>query len=183
MKTLAEQNLENRARAAYDKELAFSTYPQVFDPVFLEPAVVRILMVVDGRGNFIPGESFSPSILINVLNTSPGPYVQFDVHTASRLSGAAARFPNFRFTRTDGFDLNDYDAIWLFADEQGDDKNLDNDERNLLTGYMKSGRGMFATGDHDQIGRSMCDSVPRVRTMRVWNVMGQLSITSLRNDT
>jgi hypothetical protein len=45
---------------------------------------------------------------------------------------------------------------------------LDASELRVLTGWMNRGGGIFATGDHDDLGAAMCSDVPRVREMRRW---------------
>src|SRR5437763_3027999 len=82
----------------------------------------------------------------------------------------------FRFTEPN-FSLNDWDQVWLFGDypaNQDGDINepqfchLDDVELKLLAEWMDRGGGVFAAGDHWNLGASMCSRIPRVRTMRRW---------------
>jgi hypothetical protein len=38
----------------------------------------------------------------------------------------------------------------------------------VLAEWMDRGGGVFAVGDHFNLGASMCSRIPRVRTMRKW---------------
>jgi hypothetical protein len=37
-----------------------------------------------------------------------------------------------------------------------------------ITKFMQAGKGVFATGDHEDLGVTMCGEIPRVRSMRKW---------------
>ncbi|MBK7010681.1 MAG: hypothetical protein IPH36_19660 [Saprospiraceae bacterium] len=41
-------------------------------------------------------------------------------------------------------------------------------ELKALTDFMNAGGGVFATGDHENLGQFMCSEIPRVRSMRKW---------------
>jgi hypothetical protein len=82
----------------------------------------------------------------------------------------------FSFT-THGFSLDAYDQVWFFGDYPANlDTPIDDPhnhplvdaELRLLAEWMDRGGGVFATGDHDNLGASMCSRIPRVRTMRKW---------------
>jgi hypothetical protein len=77
-------------------------------------------------------------------------------------------YENFRFDM-DGFNLDDYDQVWLFGlwgeDHPG---GLTEAELAVLTAWMNNGGGVFATGDHGTLGAALCKDVPRVRSMRRW---------------
>lgn len=130
-----------------------------------------------------------------VLSTLRDPsfawWVRFEVDVARRsprLEGrdeyleladlANIRYHRFRFNRT-GFDLNEYDQVWFFGywpGEEVDDgtqastfSTMTNDELRILAEWMDRGGGVLATGDHGELGASMCSRIPRVRTMRKWS--------------
>ncbi|WP_133901136.1 hypothetical protein [Actinophytocola oryzae] len=42
-------------------------------------------------------------------------------------------------------------------------------ELRAVAQFMDGGGGVFATGDHEDLGASMCGGVPRVRSMRKWH--------------
>lgn len=162
--TLAEANELNIERAKVDRNLAFTTYPELLYPIWLRPCTVRILMVTDGGGSFTNAD-FGLTELLNVLSVSPGPYVRFAVTKAHRGSGAAnADITSFRFDTTD---LSQYDEIWMFAVARGS-SSISDSELSAISSFMDSGGGVFATGDHEDLGVVMCGKVPRVRSMRRW---------------
>lgn len=94
----------------------------------------------------------------------------------------APNYENFRFINkaTDAktgevFDITKFDQIWLFGvrelrDYDGvlDSDRLDDGELALLTNWMQAGGSLFATGDHETLGSSLCSRVPRIAKMRKW---------------
>ena len=76
-------------------------------------------------------------------------------------------FPGFRF---DGHDLAQYDQIWLFGTGNTKDAAAPSDpELAALARFMDGGGGVFATGDHEDIGAPLGSKVLRVRAMRAWH--------------
>lgn len=67
--------------------------------------------------------------------------------------------------------IDRYQEIWLFGFQtEGAGTVLQPGEVEALSEWMDSGGGVFATGDHETLGASMCSGVPRVRQMRRWTV-------------
>ena len=69
------------------------------------------------------------------------------------------------------------DQIWFFGDFPSNEPNDPDDARyspfsaaelKVLAEWMDRGGGEFATGDHSNLGASMCSRIPRVRSMRKW---------------
>lgn len=96
-------------------------------------------------------------------------------------SPGEARYINFRFDQEiDGeLLLNNYHELFMFPfapdNIAAPDSNItnhpwytDDSEIAVLHAWMNSGGGIFATGDHDYLGASMCHRIPRVGTMRKW---------------
>lgn len=146
-------------------------------PGFLLPCRIKILMVVDGYPesflNITFGELyFSLSAVLDTLNNNPEAWVKFDITKAHRQTDplGEADIEGFRFTQT-GFDINDYDQVWLFgarADENDADR-LTDEELAVLARWMDEKQGgVFATGDHADLGAAMCARIPRVKSMRRW---------------
>ncbi|MGH1441566.1 MAG: hypothetical protein ACRBBR_15740 [Cellvibrionaceae bacterium] len=92
-----------------------------------------------------------------------------------------ARYINFRFDQEiDGEPiLNNYHELFMFPfapdNSAASDNNISDhpwyttdSELVALHAWMNSGGGVFATGDHDYLGASMCHRMPRVGTMRKW---------------
>ncbi len=155
----------------------------------LAPCRLKILMVVDSIGGEFLNISFSfsnfgLSATLDTLRTNPEFFVRFDVTRAHRQTdtskpdpdtqpGAHERygphFEKFRFTQP-GFNIDDYDQVWLFGirEDPDDAERLTDEELGVLAAWMDRGGGLFAAGDHAQLGASMCSRVPRAATMRKW---------------
>ncbi|GAB2961982.1 hypothetical protein [Saccharothrix stipae] len=136
--------------------------------VLADPPAVRILMVTDGTASFDRAD-FGLAALVDVLLTPPGPWVRFEVtraHREDNLPALSADITDFRF---DGHDLAQYDQIWLFGVARAPRPPLAETELRAIAEFMDGGGGVFATGDHEDLGVSMCGGVPRVRSMRKWH--------------
>jgi len=134
-------------------------------PILLPPCRVQVLIVTDSGGSFGDAD-FGLSALLDVLATPPGPWVRFDVTKAHRRVDPAADLQNFLF---DGQDLSGYDQIWMIAVERSFSPGLTDPELRAISQFMDAGGGVFATGDHEDLGVAMCGRVPRVRSMRKWH--------------
>lgn len=160
-------------------------------PWWPEPIPVRILVVTDGDLSFepVPG-GMSLSIALDALRTSPWWWVQYDVVRAHRNedpSGIPAEYERFRFD-DDVIDLDDFDQIWLFGKERDAVHPLGEGELEAIARFMDGGGGVFATGDHGDIGASLCGDIPRVDRMRRWRWSAELGAPPSatgpdRNDT
>ena len=144
---------------------------QYWPTLFPNPHDVHILIVTDTGGSF-GGGSFAMRDLVETLQTPPGPWVRFSVTKANRRVDPTADISNFRF---DDQDLTRYDEIWLLGVErldrqEVDPKRLPPAELAALAGFMEDGGGVFATGDHEDLGVNLAGEVPRVRTMRRWYI-------------
>lgn len=127
---------------------------------------VKILVVTDSAsGGFDSITGFHLGQVLQVLATDPWPHVTFHVTKAHRGSSPTADLNGFRF---DAHDLTAYSQIWLFGIERSDAP-LSQGELRALAQFMDQHQGgVFATGDHEDLGRAMCGDVPRVRSMRRW---------------
>jgi hypothetical protein len=61
----------------------------------------------------------------------------------------------------------EYDQIWLFG-FLGNTSSLSTEEIAVISEFMNNGGGVFAVGDHEDLGLAMCGSLPRIRHMRDW---------------
>jgi hypothetical protein len=154
---------------------------------------VDILIVVDTEIDTTPGVGFGIGSVIELLRATKVGCMRFRVDIAERSGGTPAvvaspgafqpKYTAFRFDMTDdGVPVIDkYEQIWCFGfkpDNFGQsDANIDqpgafpatNAELAKLASWMKVRKGgMFATGDHDYLGASMCRRIPRIGTMRRW---------------
>jgi hypothetical protein len=159
---------------------------------------LRILFVLDGRisTSDAPGCFGLGPVLNTLCDDTFSWWVRFKVDVVRRDDGSNRLCPDeqlidpgppcyafsqkldFRFTDAD-FTLDDYDQVWFFGDypsNHPDDVNaekyspLTDAELKLLAEWMERGGGVFATGDHHNLGASMCSRIPRVRTMRKWTI-------------
>ena len=171
----------------------------------------RILFVVDSNISLSPGpDAFGIERVIRLLRETSVGCMHFHADVGVRSSaavsvvaapvGTEAKYLGFRFDSVlpDGSHvISHYDEIWCFGfkpDNLGaTDANIgqasafptSDAELAVLTPWMNSGGGVFATGDHDYLGASMCQRIPRVGTMRAWtNAQGVPPIGgTLRIDT
>jgi hypothetical protein len=183
-------NSEGRETAYPDQDPIVKNWG-VEDGYWLWPAVIRILLVIDGR--IVLNKSPYNFGLGYILDTMRAPFswwVRFEIDIARRidtldsneaLDGHRIKYQQFRFTDP-GFDLDSYDQVWLFGDlpnfDDGSDTGssdadiptfgLNDAELKILADWMDRGGGVFATGDHSVLGASLSSRIPRVRTMRKW---------------
>lgn len=144
---------------------------------------VNVLLVMDGiagsahYASFGPGDQntdpnsgdafFGLSEFVRVLTSGFLPrFIVTKAHRDTDVNGAAD-VENFKF---DAGDLSVYDEIWLFgvADTGGTANPMTDSELVALTKFMNGGGGVFATGDHADLGVELNGRVPRVRSMRKW---------------
>ena len=130
------------------------------------PCPQKILMVTDGLDFGTDGFGLSEFVTI-VKNAG------HTVATAHR-NGSGPNLTiagNFNFaTAATAVTTANYDQLWLFGASTAA---LSAPEQTTIAQFMKSGGGVFATGDHETIGAGMGANIPRVRTMRNWgNIPG-----------
>ena len=151
--------------------------------------VIRILIVIDGRVQFnFDQRDFGLGFVIDTLQAGPSLPLRLHVELATREETiddiSRDRFEvrtGFRFDSPD-FRIDDWDQIWIFADQPslsesdgvdpepllGSEGRLGDREAKTLAEWMDRGGGLFATGDHNSLGALVCHRIPRVRTMRKW---------------
>ena len=151
-------------------------------------------MVVDGNvGSFVNvsfGHSyFGLSAVLDTLANTADSWVRFDVTKAHRQTDPLneAAMSGFRFTQA-GFDINAFDQVWLFGARQNENDGfrMTDQELAILSRWMDEKKGgVFATGDHADLGASLCSRIPRVKSMRRWtNAQGVPQSTGMdRHDT
>ena len=166
---------------------------------FLRPCQVKILIVVDASISFNHAY-FGLSHVLDVLRNNPEFYVKFDVTRAHRQvdfykpnqatepvawSHYGPHFENFRFTQAN-FNINEFDQVWFFGfNGEGHFASLSQDELEIVARWMDAGGGVFATGDHADLGAALASAIPRVRQMRKWTAAQGVPppITTARHDT
>jgi hypothetical protein len=91
----------------------------------------------------------------------------------SGLSRSSRGTPPFRFSELFDDGHARYDAVFLFGWERmssdGRGECLEPDDLRWMRRFMnEAGGGVFATGDHGEIGSYLAAGLPRVRAMRHW---------------
>lgn len=84
---------------------------------------------------------------------------------------ATQHITNFHFAdATHGLNAGRYDVCFLFGIDRTGVSPLTAEANALaaVTTFMQNGKGLFATGDHEDLGAAMCSAIPRVRSMRLW---------------
>lgn len=134
-------------------------------------ADIRILIVADQETSSsvldFGSDDFGLSELLAALASTPATMPHFVVTKAHRGT-QAADIPNFRFDNPAKFDPSLYDEIWLFGISRTEAA-LSPDELKAVTQFMDHGGGLFAVGDHQDLGNALCGQIPRVRSMRKWS--------------
>jgi hypothetical protein len=163
---------------------AWKLDPGIWDHIVWRRCTVRILLVCDGFLYF-SDEDFGLSDLIGILKNEPFAFARFDLSAAHRSNVSDARvgvgnahltrtIKSFRFDDAAKFDPALYDQVWLFGSERSSPSGgdwtprLSDTELRALSQFMESGGGVFATGDHEDLGCAMGGFLPRVRSMRRW---------------
>lgn len=149
------------SRAIGDLKWRFSGNP-FWEHLLTKPCPQKILLVTDGGLDFSDG-GFGLSEFTGLLRQRG-----HTVSTAHR-SGAG---PNLTFAGSFDFATanpavtpSNYDQIWLFGISTAPIRAA---EQTAIASFMQAGGGVFATGDHEDLGAGMGLLIPRVRKMRNW---------------
>ena len=144
----------------------------VVDRYLCRKCEVNVLVVADSFLYF-NDEDFGLSDFVSILESITSPSATVKVRTAHRTNPGAARLngadANFKFTDAA---LANVQVVMMFAAATSGPL-LSQDELNALAKFMDNGGGVFATGDHEALGRAMCGDLMRVRSMRKWFWPGQ----------
>ena len=134
----------------------------------------KLLVVTDGLDFSTAG--FGLSQFVQTLRASTIHGMTPIVITAIHNPGAALSYDattqhisNFDFTHaTHGLVKSRYDVVFLLGyNSTGQIPTLPG-ELDAIGKFMEAGGGVFATGDHEDLGMALCGEVPRVRAMRKW---------------
>ncbi len=132
-------------------------------------ARVRILVVTDASGSFDSTADFGLGRALDELRNDPWWWVRFEVVTAHRGSGSSADHTHFRFDAPP-VPLAGFDQVWLFGVART--PALPAGEVAAIRAFMDAGGGVFATGDHEDLGAALSGDLPRVNAMRRWRAGG-----------
>jgi hypothetical protein len=136
------------------------------------------LLVVTDNLNYSSTSDFGLTEFVNTLRGSTihgmTPIVttaRFSPTGALSYDATAQHITNFKFTDpTHGVTKSRYDVVLLLSVNRESGPKL-TDESGALDAvikFMQAGGGVFATGDHEDLGAGMCMDIPRVRAMRHW---------------
>lgn len=129
---------------------------------------LRILIVADSFIYF-NDDNFGLSEVVATLRGMTSFTYPVTVDLAHRGNPGAARLaggtPNFAFSDAS---LANYHQVWVIAAARSSSPAISDDERQAIRRFMDNGGGMFATGDHEDLGAAMGGYIPRVRSMRRW---------------
>jgi hypothetical protein len=137
----------------------------------LEPTLVqslykectpKILVVTDGL-SFNAASGFGLTQFVTTLATSTIHGMTPQVVTKVRSAGG------FRFDdAAEGILKSRYDVVFILGIYGAGTDPLSAAEKDAIATFMQAGGGVFATGDHQDLGASMSMDIPRVRSMRLW---------------
>jgi hypothetical protein len=136
------------------------------------------LLVVTDSLNYVATNDFGLTEFVNTLRgaTIHGmtPIVttaNFSPTGALSYNATSRHITNFKFTdTTHGLQKSRYDVVLILSVNREFGPKLTDEPgaMNAVTAFMQLGGGVFATGDHEDLGAGMCMDIPRVRSMRFW---------------
>ena len=155
-------------------------FPRPFPfPWFVE-CTPKILVVTDNL-NYQQANSFGLTEFVDTLcaNTIHGMTsivmtAQFNPDPMAALSYDATtrHISNYKFTNAAyGVLKSRYDVVFILSingEFVGPKLTDESGALDAITAFMQAGGGVFATGDHEDLGAGMCKDIPRVRNMRYW---------------
>jgi hypothetical protein len=133
---------------------------------------LKILFVVDGGIDY--GSGFGIGRVRDIINDTTRGWVDFQVDARVRST-----------TIFNDALLNQYHQVWLFG-INGGNGSLSPAEQTAFQTWMDTRQGgVFATGDHDDLGAALARQIPRAGTMRRWTTAQQVppGATEGRIDT
>jgi len=154
-------------------------FPKPFPLPWFGECTPKILVVTDNL-NYQQMDDFGLTEFVDTLRASTihsmTPIVmtaQFNPHAMATLSYDAAtrHISNYKFTdATYGVLKSRYDVVFILSisGEFGQQLTDELGALEAITAFMQAGGGVFATGDHEDLGAGMCKYIPRVRNMRHW---------------
>ncbi len=154
-------------RGRFDLREELKINPEIVDSLICKKCNIRVLVVTDSF-LFFNDEDFGLSNFISILETTSHPSANLIVSKAHRGDPGTLRLngadKDFTFTTNS---LTNIDVVFMFAAGRSSPL-LEAVELKALAKFMDAGGGVFATGDHDWLGRAMCGDLMRIRSMRKW---------------
>ncbi len=136
----------------------------------------RILWVMDGGLDMNASNGFGLTEAKSIVEAATATKYPVEITTAHRSVGTGCDVNNFTFdgTHTVGSEnrsISYYEEIWIFSISSTANELDTATELPVLEDYMSNGGGVFATGDHADLGAGVCENIPRVKSMRKWRVV------------
>ncbi|MGP1373660.1 MAG: hypothetical protein ACTS3T_12595 [Almyronema sp.] len=138
------------------------------------------LLVVTDNLNYSSTSDFGLTEFVNTLRGSTIHGMTPIVITASfsptgtlAYNATTQHITNYKFTDpTHGLKKSRYDVVLILSINGESGPQLTDEVGALETviDFMQAGGGVFATGDHADLGAGMCMDIPRVRAMRYWRL-------------
>lgn len=140
-----------------------------FPKIFVE-CRPSILVVTDGLDFSVDDFGLSHFVRVLANSTIHGMAPRITVGrlgTANNAVPGVQVIDNFSFTDPHhGLQVSRYDVLFIFGfDRATPGSALDPAP---IAAFMAAGGGVFATGDHEDLGAFLCGDIPRVRAMRHW---------------
>ena len=136
------------------------------------------LLVITDNLNYLANNDFGLTEFVNTLRGATIHGMTPIVTTASfsptgtlSYNATTKHITNFKFTdATHGIQKSRYDVVLILSisGEFGLKLTSEPGALDAVTKFMQLGGGVFATGDHADLGAGMCMDIPRVRSMRFW---------------
>jgi hypothetical protein len=127
------------------------------------------VLVITDTLNYSAADGFGLTQFVNTLKAGQVHGFTPKVTTASLINDANADLKNYNFADpTTGLVKSRYDVVFLFGARSEGVSPLPAAQVAVITQFMQDGGGVFATGDHETLGASLCGDIPRVRGMRRW---------------
>ena len=133
----------------------------------------RVLLVADGL-TFDPASGFGLSEARDIIAAAATTNHDIEVVTANWNVDPSADVDGFRFSGNhtvngDTRTIHDYEEIWVFGIAGATAATaMGGTDLTELETFMDNGGGVFATGDHNDLGAFLSGNVKRVGTMRLW---------------
>jgi hypothetical protein len=211
---LRSPEIQAKIQARAERRDLIKQDPRLLYPWLMRRCKVRVLLVADGLDFSETG--FGLSTFVETLINAGLWHAYFEItlaHLDSYVSddqvmvgkpGIHRSIKGFVFDNPVHFTPDMYDVVYLFgistdlswfAPRAGNPTQYPSDrlgdaELVNLSLFQDNGGGLFATGDHGQLGAAMCAHVKRARNMRIWydtsfdNALNEVSMDGeRRNDT
>lgn len=177
-----EEKFKNLHLLSRDERKNVIRQAELLKPDFLKPyypiwwwwrrCEVKVLIVTDGSLNFGTGGFGLSEFLTSFNQLQATTWNNYRLTLGHRSFSVAStntlvvnQINNFNFQTS--VTLTDYDQVWLFGINSGG--GLPAAELAVVENYMNGGGGLFATGDHGNLGSALCGNITRVKDMRHWS--------------